>query len=201
MYLPLPNSLWRRPGPSEELLRKEEGILPSPLWGSPGPGSRQGSAPGRRAPARGVDVKPPPGRDFGGPKKPLFGVWAPFYPQNQVPRGPPPRTKLEKGPKMAIIPHFGVFLGILGPRSPFRAPRGGCFYINPSRRGPVAHFSRILAGDPCRGVFRDPRDGEGFRSPRGLSGIQVPGPGDRSRGGAPSPGPRAHPAPGGALGA
>jgi len=47
----------------------------------------------------------------------------------------------EKGQKrhfLAKIPKNGDFRGFPAPWGLPGTPRGGCFYINPSRRGPVA---------------------------------------------------------------
>jgi len=52
----------------------------------------------------------------------------------------------EKGPKrhfLAKIPKKRDFRGFLAPSGPPRALQRGCFYINPSRRGPVA-LRRVL---------------------------------------------------------
>jgi len=64
------------------------------------------------------------------------------------------------------------------PKLRISGPRGGCFYINPSRRGPVAGFWGF-SGPTWRGEVLDPRGG-----PPGDSGNRVsetsPGTGDRA---------------------
>jgi len=96
----------------------ENGPFPVPRlgWGS---GSPPGSRGGDRAPARGVDVKPP---SRGGPERgsraPGAQIWA--------------RTP-KRGPETSRRP----LRAPLGGCAPSRTPRRGLFYINPSRRGPV----------------------------------------------------------------
>jgi len=127
-------------------------------------------APGYRgAPARGVDVKPPPDRVPGspqGPRKPL---------------------KRPKRPILAKNPDFGGFSG----KWPFwglfpgsrDSPRGG-FYINPSRRPPRSSPGPRKGGfpgdprkRPKKGLFGAP----GPKSPKiGISGL--PGPESRASG-------------------
>jgi len=143
-----------RPGLGHRLRRDSSGrrgMLPRPLWGLPCPGGPRGGLPaGNRAPARGVDVKPPPGPEFRRPQKPLFGVWSPFSPQNPAPRPGLPGTNSPKRPKMAIIPRFGVFLAISGSRSPFWAPAGVAFTSTP-RGGALRLLFGGSAGDPAWG--------------------------------------------------
>jgi len=56
-------------------------------------------------------------------------------------------------------------LGILGrfwpPRGRLDPSRGGCFYINPSRRGPVAPPGRVRDASPAQGRGRSPKGGLG----------------------------------------
>jgi len=62
-------------------------------------------------------------------------------------------------------PFWGIF-GDFGVSDPILAIPGGCFYINPSRRGPVAHF---------RGFWEVPRLGGIFGSPGNPGWGLVPG--------------------------
>jgi len=118
------------PGGGGEMGSGARSESPRDPWG-PGPGQ-----PGDRAPARGVDVKPPsregPVPDTGvrrtrwtspGPGEPVPGLW----PGSRDPGtwfGSPSR-----GPGRALGPGR--------PRVPPRPARRGLFYINPSRQGPV----------------------------------------------------------------
>jgi len=93
-----------------------------PKWGILAPGAPEGSPaarPGDRAPARGVDVKPP------SRTRPDPGSRVPRVPQ--VPRTPLGVRKRSGGPSGASQ----------GSPAPGRPGRRGLFYINPSRRGPV----------------------------------------------------------------
>jgi len=132
-----------------------------PSRGDPGGVGARGN---RGGPPRGVDVKPPRGLDFGTPKKAFLGSWDPFSPQNPVLGTSPPRTKPREPRKRAIIPHFGVFLAILGSRSPFWDPGSGGFTSTPRAGAPRSE----------KGHFRGTPGGEGFPAPRGGVGILVP---------------------------
>jgi len=89
-------------------------------------------APGYRgAPARGVDVKPSPGRASGDPSG---GPKHPKNPKNGV-----------FSPKWAKMPFFGKN-ALFGHFRPFFRPREKGFYINPSRRGPAVPEKGVLWG-------------------------------------------------------
>jgi len=79
---------------------------------------------GDRAPARGVDVKPPSRRGLGSCKSPKWGFWPVSAPLGAWGRPPGDPGRPEKG--------LGTLPGLREPG------RGQGFYINPSRRGPVA---------------------------------------------------------------
>jgi len=155
----------------------------SPVWGLPG-------NPGLRTPPGSKKPKFP---DFGekgekGPKKGLPGVprqKAPKRGYRAPPRGvdvkdpskagPDPSRKGQKGPKArkrpkkAIFRDFGHFSpkrGVLALRGPSGPSRGGCFYINPSRRGPVAPPGGSGVPAPWRGGT--PERGQGV-SPWGVA--------------------------------
>jgi len=93
-------------------------------------------------------------------------------------------------------------LSLFGLPDPFLAIPGGCFYINPSRRVPVAPFSRFLGGTPPGRDSETPGNPGGVWSPRDLLGPGglPPGPrdGDRApaRGVDVKPPPRRRPGPG-----
>jgi len=106
--------------------------------GSPGPG--EAPRDGDRAPARGVDVKPPL------PEPPKPGKRA-YFGQ----KGP----KRPKSPKKGILGTFSGFRGFLGPWGLPGDPPEGWFYINPSRRGPVP------GGGRPEGSWSQPRPGAG----------------------------------------
>jgi len=145
---------------------RRRGFSPRP-YGAPPAGFPAGvGRPGRRAPARGVDVKPPPGPEFRDPKKAVLGPWGPFPPQTETPKGSPPRRKSPKPRKMAIIPHFGVFLAIFGISGLFRDPAGVAFTSTP-RGGALRPEKRGFRGAPRRGYFPAPRDGVGFWARQG----------------------------------
>jgi len=125
----------------------------APGRGSPCRVPGRGGRPGRRAPARGVDVKPPAGPGLLDPKKGLFGVPDPFSPSKRDPEGVPSPLKTPKQPKKAYNTPFWGILAIFGVSGLFLGSRGGCFYINPSRRGPVPHFWEDSAGRAPEGLF------------------------------------------------
>jgi len=160
----------------------------------PPPSSRVGAPPGRRAPARGVDVKPLPGNGPGGPEKaqkPRFwGIpakkaifrhfgqkWlflAIFSKKCPVATG----LKTPKSPKNGRNPQNGQKVRFCGSQP----PRRGGFYINPSRRGPVPGFWTCLG----RGGFPDSRGDpdQGLRKALSdLPGPRDPGTGTESRDG------------------
>jgi len=149
----------------------------------------------RRAPPRGVDVKQPPRRGRGGPGTPIRGSGPdPRDPGSRIPGHRSPDTGDGLGPPLRGGPDSRTRIPE-GPGDLPRRPPGGCFYINPSRRGPVA----------SRGVSRDrgPRRGLGARSQdpknppprRGTS--KTPKPRDRApaRGVDVKPPPRGRPGP------
>jgi len=110
--------------------------LPGPQRTLPAPRA------GDRAPARGVDVKPPsPGSPDPGSRVPRGppGLWDPSGVRNGS--GGPPRA-------------------LPGPRAPRRPAPRGLFYINPSRRGPVP-----VPGPG--GTSPDPGSGKPLRRGRG----------------------------------
>jgi len=80
-------------------------------------------------------------------------------------------------------PFWGIFGGF-GVPDPILAIRGGCFYINPSRRGPVAHFRGFWGVPRLGGISGSPgtRGGDWYQqgSPGGPGG-PLPAPaGDRA---------------------
>jgi len=153
-----------------------QGILPcTPCGGYPAPGDPGTPGGNRGAPPRGVDVKPLPGGSFGTPKKPFLGFWTPFPPQNGVPEGSPSRRKPREPRKMAIIPHFGVFLPILGSRSPFWGPAGGGFTSTPRAGSRDPSRGREPGETPPRGGFTSTPRGGAPRFPAGYPGVQGPG--------------------------
>jgi len=165
-----------------------QGILPcTPCGGYPAPGDPGTPGGNRGAPPRGVDVKPLPGGSFGTPKKPFLGSWTPFPPQNGVPEGSLSRRKPPEPRKMAIIPHFGVFLPILGSRSPFWGPAGGGFTSTP-RAGAPRSEKGVFWGYPARAGFPDPGTGVAPGGPPGPPGRPSPGPGSPGNRGAPARG-------------
>jgi len=103
----------------------------------------------RGAPARGVDVKPSPGRGSG---RPRGGRKRPKSPKKGFLAQKPDFWAFS--PKMAFFRHFW---------DSQTSPRGG-FYINPSRRGPA------VPREGSRGALRDP----GVWSPSGGVGEPAP---------------------------
>jgi len=95
------------------------------FWGSGTPEGYPASRPGDRAPARGVDVKHPSrARSRPGPGPPGSPRWS----------GTPPGVRNWSG---------GPSGASRGPGDPLPGPRGGWFYINPSRRGPAPAPDRV----------------------------------------------------------
>jgi len=133
------------------------GVSPGPREGSPGPGTPGGGPrPRDRAPARGVDVKPPlrePGTGLPGPLR---------------------------GPKRASggLRDPGTGSGQPGapeePGSRTRYPARGWFYINPSRRGPVPGRDRQETPPGLRS--RIPRNrGKSEKNPKNRASRASPG--------------------------
>jgi len=114
-------------------------------------GSRLRPGRGRRAPARGVDVKPPPSVAPGPVPEPGIRdpeIWGLPGPLGGKVRDPGSGDLRDQGPGDCSRTGPGGLPGPLRPLGAPRPPRRGLFYINPSRRGPVP--GRRVPGTPRR---------------------------------------------------